>query len=99
MTDVDALIRRVVNGMKESISAFEADRLSIDRLVWELKSRIAALQEVADPEWVEELRAMRNQLEVVNAFFIESGRKTLTSEERREVNDILGELKSALVTY
>ncbi|MDQ1712819.1 MAG: hypothetical protein QOE45_2269 [Frankiaceae bacterium] len=42
---------------------------------------------------------MRNQIEVVNAFLIESGRSSLNEDERREVEDILGVLRAALVAY
>ncbi len=53
-------------------------RLPLDRLVWEFKSRISALQPVADQEWVEGLRSAWWQLESVNAFWIKSGRGELS---------------------
>jgi hypothetical protein len=99
VTDVDDQVRGLVEGMRESIEAFDVDRLPIDRLVWELKSRLAALQQIADTKWVEELSSIRNQLEVVSAFFIESGRSSLSEEEHREVGDILAELRAALIPY
>lgn len=99
MTDVSDQALALVDGMRTVIEAFEADRCSIDRLAWELKSRLAALDQVADPQWVDELRSTRNQLEVVSAFFIESGRSALGDDERREVDDILGELRAALLAY
>jgi hypothetical protein len=86
----------LVEGMRHAIEAFEAGRLTIDRLSWELKSRLAALDEIADPAWVEELRSIRNQLEVVSAFFIESGRSTLTDEERAEVESAVHNIQVAL---
>lgn len=99
MTDSDERVLARVAGMREAIDAFEAGRLSVDRLAWELKSRIAALDEIADRGWVDELRSMRNQLEVVSSFFIESGRLTMSYDERREADDILGELRTALLAY
>ncbi|HCO03496.1 MAG TPA: hypothetical protein DIT48_09095 [Actinobacteria bacterium] len=99
MTDVGEQARWLVEGMRKAVEAFEADHLSINSLVWALTSRIGALGHIADAEWVEELRSMRNQLEVVNAFFIESGRTSLNDKERREVGDTLGELRAALVAY
>ena len=68
-------------------------------MAWALKSRIAALRGLADDEWVDELRALWNQLEYLNAFFIDSGRPTLMPEERDEVADALGELRAALIAY
>lgn len=63
------------------------------------KRRIAALQGVADQEWIEELRSAWWQLESVNAFWIESGRAELTEDERREVDEGLDELLPMLVEY
>ena len=89
----------LVSGMRDLIAAFEAGRLPVDRLSWELKSRIAALDDLADREWVDELRAIRNQIEVVNAFHIESGRSALTADERRDLEAAIGEMKVALTAY
>jgi hypothetical protein len=85
--------------MQVAICDFEEGRLSIDRLAWELKSRIAALHQVADAAWADELKAIWNQLEMVNANFIESGRKVLMADEIDEVTEILNELRSALIAY
>jgi hypothetical protein len=99
MTEVPTQIEDLVQGMRDAIDDFEHQRLSIDRLAWELKSRIAALREVADEAWVDELKAIWNQLEVINAFFVESDRKSLTDDERRDAEEVLGELWAALVAY
>jgi hypothetical protein len=63
-----------------------------------LKMYIAALEGVADRDWVEELRTMRNDVEQTNASFLNSGRKALSDTERDEILDILGDLKTALTT-
>jgi hypothetical protein len=89
----------LVSGMRDVIASFEEGRLPLDRLSWELKSRIAALDEFVDREWVDELRAIRNQVEVVNAFFIESGRSDMTEEERSDVEAAIEEMKAALTAY
>jgi hypothetical protein len=99
MTEVPTQIEDLVQGMRDAIDDFEHQRLNIDRLAWELKSRIAALREVADEAWVDELKAIWNQLEVINAFFVESDRKSLTDDERRDAEEVLGELWAALVAY
>jgi hypothetical protein len=97
MNETREQVVALVDGMQAAIHDFEEGRLSIDRLAWELKSRIAALRQVADPAWADELKAIWNQLEVVNALFIDSGRQVLTSDELKEVTEILHELGSALI--
>lgn len=99
MTETTEQVRALVEGMREAAASYRGGGLPLDRLVWELKSRIAALQGVADQEWVEELRSAWWQLESVNAFWIESGRAELTEDERREVDDGLDELLPMLVEY
>jgi hypothetical protein len=99
MTEATERVRAPVDGMREAASSYRDGRLPLDRLVWELKSRIAALRGVADQEWVEELRSAWWQLESVNAFWIESGRAELTQDERRDVDEGLDELLPMLVEY
>jgi hypothetical protein len=99
MTDYEDQSHDLIAHVRASIDAFDGSRLSIGRLSTDLRSQLAALESVADSRWVEELRAMRNQIEVVNAFLIESGRSSLNEDERREVEDILGVLRAALVAY
>jgi hypothetical protein len=99
MTEPTEQVRSLVEGMLEAVASYRDGRLSLDRLVWELKSRIAALAGVADQEWVEELRSAWWQLESVNAFWIESGRAELTEDERRDVDEGLDELLPMLVEY
>jgi hypothetical protein len=99
MTDVSEQLRSLVDGMRKAVGSYRAGALSLDRLVWELKSRIGALQPVADREWVEELRSAWWQLEYVNAFWIESGRSDLTDEERRNVDEALDAFVPMLDEY
>jgi len=99
MTEASCQRDVLVQGMRQAIEAFEACQLQLERFLWELKSRIAALRGVADEAWADELKAIWNQLELVNAFFINSGREQLSAEERKEIDDVLAELRSALVAY
>jgi hypothetical protein len=99
MKDIHEQIVALADGMRESIQAFEEGRLSVDRLAWNLKTRIAALRQVSDEAWADELKAIWNQLEMINAFFIESGRDDLNSAERKEISQILDELRAAITTY
>jgi hypothetical protein len=99
MNRLDERVRVLATEMRDAIDSFQANRLPIDRLSWELKSRITALDEIADSEWVDELESVRNALEVISAVYIESGRSTLGEEERQEALDVLGELRAALILY
>lgn len=89
----------LVNGMRDAIHEFEEERLSVDRLAWELKSRIAALRHVADEAWADELKGIWNQLEMINALYIESGNEKLDSAERKDIEEVLDELRAALLAY
>lgn len=99
MNEIRTQVAVLVDGMQDVINDFSEDRLSIDRLAWELKSRIAALRQLADHAWVEELKMIWNQPEVVNAFFIESKREALDLNKRKDVAEILDELRAALQAY
>lgn len=92
-------VQDLVDGMRAAADRYEEGGLPLERLVWELKSRIAALEGVADREWVEELRSAWWQLEYVNAFWIESGRPDLTDGERQEVSEAIAELRPMLAAY
>src|SRR5262249_49459845 len=89
----------LINGMQASILAFKNGELAIDRLAWELKSRISALRDTADKAWADDLKDIWNQLEVVNAVFIDSGRDALNVAENNEVHEILEELSAAITKY
>lgn len=99
MTDSDDRVLALVEDMRKAIVRFEAGDLSIHQLSWDLKSRVTALEDVADRQWVEQLRTMRNDIEVINAVVIASGRSALTDTERREARDILEGLKVALADH
>jgi hypothetical protein len=86
-------------GMAASIQAFDCGQLAIDRLAWELKSRIAALRQIADEGWADEMKEIWNRLEFINAVFIESGQEALSTEERKEADEVLNELRAAIRAY
>jgi hypothetical protein len=99
MIDPNDQVLALVEDMRKAVVRFEAGDLSIHRLSWDLKSRVAALDGIADLQWVEQLRTMRNEIELINAVSIESGRSALTDTERREACDILKGLKVALEAH
>ena len=99
MNEQPSQVAVLVEGMRKAIDSFEEGSLTIDRMAWELKSRIAAMRQVADKAWVDELKAIWNHLEVINAFFIESGRNVLSGDERNEVDQVLDEFRAAITAY
>jgi hypothetical protein len=92
---VPLLTQRIVLDAK----AFREGRLTIQGLSEDLRISIAALGQFADENWVEELRTLRNQIEYINALFVDSGRADLTDEERREVDQTLDELLAELTVH
>lgn len=88
--------KSLIGQMLDAISRFERSELPIDGLSSNLKVQVAALAELVDRDWVENIRELRNGIEVVNAAFLNSGRKTLTLAERDEAQRTIDELKVAL---
>ena len=82
--------------LDQALDLFSAGAISSDRLSWCLKSGISALGLLDDSEWVEELRTVRNDIEYVNAFFIESGRELLGDNERQEIGALIIRFRSTL---
>ena len=99
MTEPDDPRVPLAEGMLEAMEDFRLGRSSLHQLCWELKSRIAALRAVADEEWVDELKAWWNRLDVVNAFFIESRRDSLQPDELQEIDGVLSRLRAELTPY
>ncbi|HWL38322.1 MAG TPA: hypothetical protein VNQ77_19195 [Frankiaceae bacterium] len=89
----------LTDGMRDQIESYRAGGMSLNALAWELKSRIATLSQTADPEWVDELKSTWNQLEYINAIWIESGRESLTLSEQNDIDEILGEFCAMLTPY
>jgi hypothetical protein len=99
MTEQPVSVSALAAEMRSAMASFENGSLRLERLAWELKSRIAVLRDIGDPTWADELKSIWNQLEVVNAVFLDSGRATLSDEESQEVHEILAELLAALTPY
>jgi len=99
MTEPHRQVQFLTEGMREAMADFGSGQLPLDRLAWELKSRISALGSFADRQWVDELRSTWGQIEYVNAFAIDSGRTVLTAEEKQSVGEALDELHAMLVEY
>ena len=86
-----------VNQMVVDLSSFLEGGMSIDRLSTVLKIRVAAMEAAgADPAWVDECRSLRNEIEYINAFWLESGRPHLDDEDSRVARAAAHELSLAL---
>jgi len=88
----DNKIADLVTGIRHAVMSYRVGELSLQRLIWSIEERLSILGELADPEWVDELRTLSNDLEYVNAFFIESGRDSLDEAERHDVSRTVGRL-------
>ncbi|MCC6497946.1 MAG: hypothetical protein IT193_16965 [Propionibacteriaceae bacterium] len=95
MTERD--LAQHANQMVVDLSSFLEGGMSIDQLSTVLKIRIAAMAASgADPAWVDECRSLRNEIEYINAFWLESGRPHLDDEESRAAREAAQELSLAL---
>lgn len=96
MTEDDR-IKTIVRRMADDVERFEGDGRALNNLSYSLKANLALLAESgADLAWVEELLGFRNEIEVINAFYIESGRTRLNDEEQCQLEEVMGELREAL---
>jgi hypothetical protein len=96
MSSEDALAEQAAD-MVADVDRFLNGAMTIDRLSTALKIRLAAMEAAdADTAWIDELRSLRNQIEYVNAFWLESGRGELDSDELRIAMEAAQELKAAL---
>jgi hypothetical protein len=93
-------VRAIARHMMAETEQFTGAGSQLYTLSFSLKADLGLLSDAeADPEWIEELRSFRNELEVINAIFVESNRRELTPDEIRQVEDILSELRQSLVEY
>jgi hypothetical protein len=99
MSEADR-IQTIARQMAYDLDEFNGDGTGLQKLSFSLKARLALLEQAgADTAWVEDLRTFRNEIEAVNAFFIESRRRQLNDDEQRKLRTVLEELREALVEY
>jgi len=90
-------IRQLARDMILEIDRFVIEAVSVDHLSSTLKVLLAAMAEAqADAEWIGELRSLRNEIEYVSAFWLESGREGLDADERRVALEAAQEMRAAL---
>jgi hypothetical protein len=99
MSGQQVSVSSLAEEMRSFVTSFEAGTLRLDRLAWELKSRIAVLRDIGDAAWADELKSIWNHLEVINAVVLGSGRTSPSENERKELHEILVELVAALTPY
>ena len=80
----------------KALDEYERGEAGLARLVADVEAGVEALFDVADREWVEELRSAWSGLEIVYAVALDEGRSALTDQERRDVDETISELRSLL---
>lgn len=86
------LIELIVN----ALGAYESGDVNLARLIVEVESGIDALFDIADDNWIAQLRSAWSGLEIVYAMALDEGRSTLSDEERGEIAATVSELRSLL---
>lgn len=93
---MDSAVSELIAGIRNAIRSYEEGKLGLQRLIWSIEERLSILEDGADPAWVDRIRTLSNDLEYVNAFFIESGRAVLEEDERRDVGQTVDRLKELI---
>ncbi|HEX4345397.1 MAG TPA: hypothetical protein VHZ31_07540 [Solirubrobacteraceae bacterium] len=88
--------RFLVGLIAGAFDAYERGDGGLARLVADVESGVEALFDVADREWVEQLRSAWSGLEIVYALALDEGRSAVTEEERGDVDETIAELCSLL---
>ena len=100
MSGSEESTRSMTRGMLGDLDDFDGAKVSVGHLSSRLKAWLALLEGTrADQAWIDELRSLRNEVEVVSAFFVESGRSELLEDERRQLGAIIVHLREALVAH
>lgn len=89
---------RHIERMKEQINLFEHGDLSLPQLIAGLESLLGLILDEADPEWVAELEAECNRLEIANAAAI-NDRRDLSAEEIGDIRDAIQQMRLMLTRY
>lgn len=98
MTAFEPGQQRLVQLVRESLAAYSDGRVTLAQLVSDVESVIGSLAEVAEAEWVEEVRSLWWQLEFAHAMSLDEQRP-LTEEEDSAVNAAVEALSAMLVAY
>lgn len=91
-------IERLVALLRQSLAAYVEGAVGLPQLVSDVESLIDGLSEVADDDWVEELRSNWWHLEFAYAMSADEQRP-LSDEERAAVDEAVAALEAMLVAY
>lgn len=98
MTASNERIERLAALLRQSLAAYVDGTVSLPRLVSDVESLISGFSEVADNDWVEELRSNWWHLEFAYAMSADEERP-LNDEERTAVDEAVKALDAMLVGY
>jgi hypothetical protein len=88
--------RFLVGLITKALDDYERGDLGLGRLVADIDAAVEALFDVADTDWVEELRSASSGLEIVYAIVLDEGRPALTDQERGDIDQTIAELRALL---
>jgi hypothetical protein len=86
----------LVGLIAEALDAYESGEVDLARLVADVERGVEALFDVADHDWVEELRSAWSGSEIVYALALDEGRSTLSDDERANIDKTITELRSLI---
>jgi hypothetical protein len=95
MTGVDEQVRQLTAGMESAIDSYRRGAIPLDRLTWELKSRLAEVEK-RDPSVGAELRTAWGGVEEVNAVVLGRSGTAVNEEENAMLQSSLEGVLRAL---
>jgi hypothetical protein len=82
----------LVELVEDSVAKYLSGAKGLSELSSDLDSLTESLKEVADPQWVEELRTSWGEIEIVNALNLDAQRDKLTADQDRRIHEAIDEL-------
>ena len=91
-------VATVVAAIEGLVGGYTSGTVSLPDLSSELKVQIALLDGLLPPAMVDQVRAARNQIEMINASMLGAQRVRMTEQDRRTIEEGLDQLEQALST-
>ncbi len=91
-------VATVVAAIEGLVGGYASGTVSLPDLSSELKVQIALLDGLLPPAMVDQVRAARNQIEMINASMLGAQRVLMTEQDRRTIEEGLDQLEQALST-
>ena len=95
---ISELSQRHVQRMREGLDEYDSGHFSLHQLIARLEALAGLLLEEADPEWVNDLEAESNRLELAHAAAVNE-KRDLSQSELHEVRDAIRQLRLMLTRY